>query len=260
MLCCQFLSDIRHTIVHPLISRFYSDFLEKSQFGTDDHSTADDVRSVIKAITAFSILWRAAWGGTAGIDSIYRKLMGKYAYINYSDIHLSSISLKNDLREALLNTRVGNRGVIGDQKHWRELARSISIYSQRELCKFLLLAAQHNCVVDTQKSGLIIKGARNSYSCWSRANFRNSQYWIEHIAPAAPVAGQWDQDIYEDIGFKDRLGNLVVMPYLDNILAGNQTWENKKRIYSLLTESDLTLRKSKWILPVWCLVNLKNYH
>jgi hypothetical protein len=168
-----------------------------------------------------------------------------FSYKMSSSQTLTSNDLKKTLRELLLNSRVGQRGAIGDQSHWCELARSIPIYSQRELCKFLLLAAQHDCVVDTDTPGLIKKGARNSHPCWTKANFENSQYWIEHIAPAAPVAGQWDQDIYEDVGFKDRLGNLVVMPYLDNILAGNQPWENKKRIYELLTESDLSRRRSQ---------------
>ncbi len=246
LLCCQFLSDIRHTVVYPLVTRFYSNFLETNYFSSEDNCDAEEVRSVIKAITSFSVLWRAAWGGTAGIDSIYRKLMSNlFSKSVSSDRKITAEELKSSLRDSLLNTKAGQRGVIGNQRRWRELARTNPIYSQLELCKFMLLAAQHDCVPDTNSPGLIKKGALNSHACWTRNNFQNSDYWIEHIAPAAPIAGQWDNDIYEDIRFKDRLGNLVVMPRLDNILAGNQPWENKRKIYEFLTESDLSIRQNK---------------
>jgi len=245
LLCCQFLSDIKHTIVFPLITRFYSDFLERSSFDTENHCTADEIRAVIRAVTAFSVLWRAAWGGTAGIDTIYRKLMLKSFSKSISEnSKISAEDVKTALRRSLFETKAGQRGAIGDQRRWKDLARTNPIYSQLELCKFILLAAQHDCVPDNESPGLIKKGATNSHPCWSKANFENSEYWIEHIAPVAPIANQWDNDIYEDERFKDRLGNLVVMPRLDNILVGNQPWENKKRIYQLLTESDLLTRKN----------------
>jgi hypothetical protein len=246
MLCCQFLADIRHTIVHPLITRFYSDFLESNYLNSENHCSAEEVRSVIKAVTAFSVLWRAAWGGTAGIDSMYRKLMSSsFNKSISSDRRITVGELKTLLKKLLFETKAAQRGAIKNQHNWRDLARTSLIYTQADLCKFLLLAAQHDCVPDTSNAGLIKNGALNSHSCWSRANFQNSDNWIEHIAPATPIDGQWNKDIYEDIRFKDRLGNLVVMPKLDNILAGNQPWENKRKIYEFLTESDLSVREAK---------------
>lgn len=247
-LCCSFLAEIRHTLAYPLITRFYSDYLESTMLQREDRCSAQEIRSVIKAITAFSVLWRTAWGGTAGIDGIYRSLMGGSSTTSFSKTasrnrRISAQELKDELRRRLFQDRAGRRGVIGDKRNWKQLARVVPIGGQTQLSKFLLLLAQHDCVPDSNTPGLIRPGVRNSHSYFTFDNFHNNRYWIEHIAPRAAVSGQWDHDVYEDPNVKDRLGNLVILPDIDNIISGNQSWLTKKHIYTALVKNNVEDRE-----------------
>jgi len=243
LMCCQFLAEIRHTITYPLISRFYSDYLESSELQRDDRCSAQEIRTVIKAITAFSVLWRTAWGGTAGIDAIYRNLMGRvinphhltYSKVTSQNRKISAQELRDTLKNILFTSRLGRRDSLESKSKWRNQSRSQPIYSQQHVCKFLLLAAQHDSIPDEGDPGLIRKGARRSHVFFTHENFSNTRYWIEHIAPRTPVAGQWEPNIYEDPNVKDRLGNLVVMPDVDNIISSNHSWSIKKNIYQALS-------------------------
>jgi len=243
-LCCAFLAEIRHSVAYPVITRFYSDWHESNTLQRDERCSPQEIRTVIKAVTAFSILWRAARGGTAGIDSIYRSIMsgdngeGAFCKTRSSDRRISAVELKAELYRRLQHEKAGRDGPIQNKLNWRSYARIVPIGKQTHLTKFVLLLAQHDCVPDPQDPGLITPGVLNSHKYFRHENFRNDGYWIEHIAPRAAIAGQWDADVYEDPTVKDRLGNLVILPDVDNILSGNQAWEIKKHIYKALTQTN----------------------
>jgi hypothetical protein len=249
-LCCAFLAEIRHTVAFPIIARFYSDWYESNFLQREERCTPQEVRTVIKAVTAFSILWRTAWGGTAGIDSIYRNIMSGnggrpgFSKMASSDRRISAAELKAELYRHLLQEKAGRDGPIEDKQNWRSYARVVPIGKQIHLAKFILLLAQHDCVPDAQNPGLITPGVLNSHRYFRYENFRNDGYWIEHIAPRAAVEGQWDADVYDDPTVKDRLGNLVILPDVDNIISGNQAWDIKKHIYKALTQTNQTDREA----------------
>ncbi|WP_165832127.1 DUF262 domain-containing protein [Novacetimonas pomaceti] len=71
--CFHALRALKHTIVLGALTRFYDDFRRAE--GEARASKKADFAAAIRAITAFSMLWRGAFGSTENIDSIYRTIM-----------------------------------------------------------------------------------------------------------------------------------------------------------------------------------------
>ncbi|ABI71934.1 DUF262 domain-containing protein [Shewanella frigidimarina] len=87
--CLRYLVDMKHDIVQPLLIQFMLQD-EKYQFvGNVDSSFI----KVLKAITAFSVLWRAMSGGADGIDGVYKKLHEKG--FDISGVHSKAYKLKD---------------------------------------------------------------------------------------------------------------------------------------------------------------------
>jgi hypothetical protein len=64
---------------------------------------------------------------------------------------------------------------------------------------------------------------------WNKSPYRS----IEHIMPEEATPPKWDVDS-QSIDFSKnlhRLGNLIIYPIKDNILAGNRSFDSKKELY-----------------------------
>ena len=246
LMCLDFLRASGHSITIAPIVRFYS--LLRTAAPDERGNALSELKNAIKAITAFSVLWRASRSTTEQIDSHYRKLMES----GFPELGIpplarspkSSIYQKptaENLKSALKHI-LREKGGINDCESWIKKVWKQPIYSNRAITRFICLAGTHDTVPDQDNPGLV-KVAKNG-----KLNMLNTQQWnqeneltIEHIAPQSPqenIKGEWDEKIYEDLDFLDCLGNLTLLPKVENSSIGNKSWEEKRVFYKVLSAGD----------------------
>src|SRR5690606_14511956 len=161
----------------------------------------------VKAITAFSVLWRSSRRSTENIDSHYRKLMLN----GYADVGLKPLARNNndfgseitlnviELKKAFLSI-LERDGHVGSKEDWVKAISKIPAYSnQKEITRFILLAAAHDSVEDKANPGLTVAGRPGILPLLDVKNWTGEQSkTIEHIAPQEKESKGWLEDIYED--------------------------------------------------------------
>lgn len=227
--CFEVLRAIRHEIVLAPLSRFYAAFCDAAPAGRD--RAAEEFFGAIKAVTAFSMLWRAAKGGTANIDSVYRELMargiGGGAALGRQNG--GAVSLAN-LRAALL-AKLDAEHL--DRATWVADTSVSAIYKTgQSITRFLLLTASHNAVPDDDVPGMIVRGRRGSNPLLSRSQWLDDEMLtVEHVAPDAAHSPGWPRDVYAERRTVQRLGNFVLIPEVENNLLANRPWVQKRILY-----------------------------
>jgi hypothetical protein len=59
---------------------------------------------------------------------------------------------------------------------------------------------------------------------------------IEHVAPQKPSNDRgWNTDLYDDPETIDRIGNLTLLPVVENSSAGNRSWHLKRLMFQALS-------------------------
>ena len=238
----HFLNKINHTIVVAPFSRYFAAWRS-----IPSETTKLNLEKIVLGMTSFSILWRAAHGGTDGIDGQYRKIMqtgvegicGPLARTK-SDSHdvndLPAISqVFSGLRYLLSNASSCS---FKDEKEWIALVRGRPVYEdQVELSKVLLLLSGHHAVAEGN-SGLTKDGAISDSTDMLSENRYTSDdrlATIEHVAPQVDSANSWDVDIYANPATVNLLGNLTLLPLEDNSLISNRSWVEKRCLYRALS-------------------------
>ena len=233
-----FLIKIKHTITQPIIIRYFSNLSNASKDSAPDAEKS--LVEVIKAITAFHILWRGSRQTTEGIDSIYRGLMLN----GYPTLKLSPIkrygqhelppvdTLKSAFRDIL-----AKQGGIKDVHDWTTRLINTPSYKSTQLAQLILLAASDDAVVDTAVPGLISKGRLGLMPMFTFDKFISDDVrTVEHIAPQNPSTfDHWDEKIYEMPDMVDTIGNLTLLPSSENSYLGNSGWVKKRLIYKILS-------------------------
>ncbi|WP_201339377.1 GmrSD restriction endonuclease domain-containing protein [Isorropodon fossajaponicum symbiont] len=228
--CLQVLAK-KHIISIALLSRFYSKSLLED-------SDAIDFRDVIKAVTAFFVLWGSARTGTAGIDNCYRELMSKgiknprinveqeqnkippfCRQKNVDDINLEV--LKKAFRYFLFEGAT-DKAKIYSKETWLSKIKNINIYTEsKEVCKLMPISAFDGVVPSGQGIGLV-EEARSGVSETLNKGFDYSFFQsIEHISPQR---NNWSGVTDER---KHALGNLTLLPISTNSSVGNQELKEK---------------------------------
>lgn len=250
-LLSSFIADMKTSLVLPILSRYWT---------ADIKSRGDgEFVEVLRALTAFLVLRRAATGGTAGIDSDFRAIMApsfgrgssrKFnlcAGVDHSNVPMTPVKLKEALR-SLLEHKLKKLS----KDTWIAQAAANPLYQQsRELVRFMVLAASHQAIVDTANPGLLTKdGVKPS----THTNvFLNYQTWrgthyatVEHIAPETVPKHGWDiAGLYRDNILRHTLGNLTLLPAKENSAIGNDSWEKKRKFYLALTELTVADQKKR---------------
>lgn len=254
ILCLDVLRSFKHTIIIAPLVRLYSQI---RQSNNELRAQAiNDFIKALKAITAFSILWRASRRGTENIDAHYRKIMES----GYPDIGLEPFARKAcettktpdvELLIERLRILLRNEGKIADKNEWVKLAARIPAYTnQKEITRFILLAAAHDSTNDPDSLGLIISGREGllpllTYEKWRDVNSQT----VEHIAPQT-MQNEWNQVFYDDPETINRLGNLTLLPLSENSSLKNGSWKRKFLFYKILSantsdELDPLINKAK---------------
>jgi hypothetical protein len=247
------LQKLKHSITIAPLLRFYKNALD-AEDDTERTKRTEEFTAALKATVAFSMFWRGAMGGTENIDSHYREIMKNGIKIKDKQIpplarrvpgaFLSLENYKQMLREVL-----ASKGRIGDKESWVKIASQTPIYEHsKDVARFLLFAACDDSVPDPSDSGLLMRGRRGIAPMLTLGTWENETVLsVEHIAPQSKSAG-WDQAIYGDAEqeYVHRLGNLTLLPRVENGMVGNKSWIHKKKIYEMLaSESQDKLDQTK---------------
>ncbi len=244
LLCIDFLRQFNHTITIAPLVRFYSN-CRTAESGERKNTTAEFLEA-LKAITAFSVLWRSSRTSTDGIDNHYRKLMiDGYETIGLSPLcrsingNVQSSLDVSKLKKALILILKDNGGIAG-KADWIKAASKLPQYSiNQHIARFLLLAAAHDSIPDPSNPGLLIAGKKGilqllNYSTWRN----NALQTIEHIAPEKK-SKDWAENIYEESDQIHRLGNLTLLPLAENSSISNSAWGRKRFFYRTLSASTM---------------------
>jgi hypothetical protein len=254
-LCFAFLRDLNHTIAIAPLVRFYSEALAEDDLETRKGLIAD-FESAVKAVTAFTVIWRATRRGTGNIDSEYREIMAGTSLTKMGPLARHSLdpdwdgpepavdvgALKRELSDRLSHPDHGN---ILNLASFIARATALPLYTiSRPLTRFLLLAAYHDSVEDKDNPGLIEAGKPGVAPCFNLAGWDDSGHLtIEHIAPRQVTQG-WDPDFYADNEVVHRIGNLVLAPGEANSSLSSRPWTEKKVLYGALGASTQSEAKS----------------
>jgi hypothetical protein len=239
----KFADAINHTILVAPLSRYFAAFR-----ANPTKAQQDELERALRAMVAFSCLWRAAHGGTDGIDGVYRGLMqkglegvcGPLARTS-SDNHQEQALPPVDQLALALRKSAGDQGTLSftTRNEWIGLSSSRNFYDdQKDLGRFFLLLSGHHAA--PRKNGLLRDGTKSD-----NTDFLKPERWtderlktVEHVAPQTRTSGpedDWPDDVYADAGKRQQLGNLTLVPLSENIEISNRSWKAKRVIYRALT-------------------------
>jgi hypothetical protein len=266
-LCLAFLNSLNHTIAIAPLVRFYSEAVHADE-GEAREKRIVEFEKAIKAITAFTVFWRATRRGTGNIDSQYRAVMAGPSLTGMSPLARQSAgpgasnsdpvvdaeALKKELAARLSHPK---HGAIPNLPSFLADASALPLYKiARPLTRFLLLAAYHDTIEDPGNPGLIIQGKAGVASCFTADGWADETHLtVEHIAPQQATSG-WDEEFYSDKETVHKLGNLVLAPNAANASLSSRPWNEKKVLYaalgaptaddakSILTSSGMTFAQS----------------
>ena len=240
-LLVSFIYDMKTSLILPILARYWS----------PDHKYTNDQHflQVLRAITSFLVLRRAATGSSAGIDSDFRAIMtpsigrgsirkfGLCLGVDHNRDILSIDEFKDALK-TLLRYKLKRL----DKDSWIKQVVANPLYSQsRDLVRFMIFAAANGALPSKNSPGTWEKSdiresedERNflSYSTW-----RDERYsTVEHIAPETPPRQGWSRELYDDNIIRHSLGNLILLPPGENSAIGDASWRKKRKFYIAVTE------------------------
>ncbi|OBG78129.1 MULTISPECIES: DUF262 domain-containing HNH endonuclease family protein [unclassified Mycobacterium] len=246
-LCLSFLTALNHTIAIAPLVRFYSAAVHADEGAERDKCVAE-FETAIKAITAFTVFWRATRRGTGNIDSQYRSVLGGDTLTGIGPLArqwgdparidptptVDAEALKKELAARLSSTDK-KYGEVPNLSSFLTAASALPIYTiSKPLTRFLLLAAYHDTIEDPDKPGFITAGKEGVAPCFTADGWSDETHLtIEHIAPQQQTSG-WDQGFYTEKEVVHRLGNLVLAPGAANTSLSSRPWNEKKILYAAL--------------------------
>ncbi|WP_440597857.1 DUF262 domain-containing protein [Acidovorax sp. 22279] len=240
-LCLTFLSSLGHSVTIAPMVRFYAQALGAAE--AERETKTKELEGAVKALAAFSALWRASRRGTANIDAQYREILSGSEHMPALARKLrkepgeatASPIVNLEALKAELVRRLGEKGGIANREEFVMEAAAVPAYkNSREVSRLLLLAAYHDSVADEETPGLIKKGKPAVSPCLTFTGFTDQRnLTLEHIAPQEPSA-DWDDKIYENRDLVHRIGNLVLAPHVENAMVSNRAWPAKRILYQAL--------------------------
>ena len=240
-LLSSFITGINTSMAIPLLFSYWKikqGNIEKEEIFMD----------VLKAVTAFIVLRRAATGGTDGIDNDLRALMS-HGKVPRTDLERGNSITRtldrdalpaNDLKSGLV--QLLEKKLKGfDKDTWVEKVTQVPLYkASKPLVRFMIMIAADNAVPSDTLAGTWTKedlregGASRKYfeyDTWIGTQYRT----VEHIAPEKPQPSGWDESLYADEDIRHKLGNLILLPAKENTALGNLGWNEKKLFYAAAT-------------------------
>lgn len=250
--CLSFLNKLKHTIVIPLLIRFWINF-ERSIGTPAEDLMKSEFQAAVKACVAFTVLRRATTGDVRGIDTIYRDIVaGKNAITSLpafqrsgqdfqgEDVLRCDVTSKNiitELNRRLTDTNTSaGASAISSRNIFINSAKNVDIYKKSQtIARFMLLVAQHNTIADPSNPGLILFGSNGVNNRFTLKHWtEETSNSVEHVAPQTrpdSAIDDWDPSVYENQSTVHKIGNLALCPLPVNIAASNRPWSQKQIIY-----------------------------
>ena len=244
MFCLDFLAEAKHSIVIPVISRFYDKAITSKRIV--DHA---NLCKAIRTVAAFFAIWRISRNDTDSIDNHHREIMkgskrGKTEASSADDIRTltnagyrrqGEISPDLDHLQDTLKTLLGDSEKtsrpISSDKEWIELAKKIPIYKKsKPVAKFVLILSMY------------ISGLRseNTQATSTRGQLIFDRLWnhdahesIEHIRPQKEAEEKGLNTEQREL--LQSVGNLTLLPSDINSFLGAADWNQKRAIYFALS-------------------------
>ncbi|MDN2483440.1 DUF262 domain-containing protein [Vibrio agarivorans] len=147
--CLRYLADMKHDIVQSLLIQFILQDKQIEAVGTEFSS----FEHALKAVTAFSVLWRAMSGGADGIDAVYRKLHERgiegvpfqLRTGELTSLYLNPDKIKEFFRDEL-KEKIRSKGSLqgSEFEQWLDICSKQQFLDKPKNTKFLILAGFHN--------------------------------------------------------------------------------------------------------------------
>jgi len=248
-LCLMFLKQINHTVTIAPLVRFYSvAVMAEAERRTQ---AIQDFTAALKAMTAFSTLWRASRRGTENIDEEYRDIMsGMNSVTGLPPLARSlrkelptespapivdAVRLKAELRARLAHAE---HGMLTDRDRFVAEAALVPAYTNNKpVTRLMLLAAYHDAIEDEATPGLIRQGREAVAPSLTFAAISDERLLsLEHIAPQQQTTS-WPDSFYQSKDIVHRIGNLVLVHADANASLSARPWAAKKVMYAALGAS-----------------------
>ena len=237
------LHELKHQITIAPLVRFFQCALHETA-GDNKIVAIEQFHQSVRATAAFSFLWRGALGGTSGIDDVYRTIMQH----GYDDPPLARRPERGAedpcvQRYKRTLTSLLEKEDIKQKDKWVQKASLVPIYRHsRPVARFLLFCAMDGAAKFLGSKGGIKRGKQDAYPLLKIEHWDDDKYLtLEHVAPQNPSANSdWLKDIYQDI-YQDKnvtinlLGNLTLLPMVENSEIKDTRWEEKLERYKSLS-------------------------
>nr|VVV06593.1 hypothetical protein AW0309160_04087 [Aliivibrio wodanis] len=200
-------------LVTPILSNL-SDHLDNNNI------TENEYIDLVKAITAFSFIYRSAHKDSSGIDNAFRK------------ITFDTYTKHSNIKEILLNYLCDKFKTTQSELKDTYIEKSIQLdhYALKSVTKFIILCSIHNAQKNGQL-GILIDGVENCYNAFTLDNYERLNS-IEHIAPTDQQ--KWSS--IKDSENLNKIGNLTLLPTKTNTSISNKSWDEKRALYRILSQ------------------------
>ncbi|KAB1516094.1 DUF262 domain-containing protein [Photobacterium damselae] len=239
-ICLRYLTDLKHDIASSLLVQF---ILQDKKYNTLETSDSNFVKA-LKAITAFSVLWRTMSGGADGIDNVYKKLHEKGFKIGDSEFppyqlqnntSLSQEKFDIELVKSYFISELESKIITKDspestiEAKWLDICSKQPILTKTKNIKLLVLSAFHNLELNSE--GFVRSDEkRNDFyttSMWDLLsnNERISKVYASGLSDINSFA---DQKIIQPENF-NKLGNVLVDARCNITNNKNQSWHSLRQ-------------------------------
>jgi hypothetical protein len=235
-LCLGALRQANHTIVIPLLVRFYQAW--KAAAADRRLQAAQDFVGALQAIAAFWTLWRLSRRTTDRIDDLYRKLMSEQGFARKPAAGVAAVEPSLTVLKQYLSGVLSAKGLLARQR-WVDLVVQVPAYgNEYAATRLALLAASHDTVASRTDAGMCVKGRPGSNPRLTADAWRDEiNLSVEHIAPQTQEREgrrAWPEDLYANVDTIEKLGNLILFPQPMNSHLSNRDWPYKHAVYSVL--------------------------
>lgn len=255
--CFSLLSSSKHRITIPIISQFYSSYLEEK---CDERHL--QLCHAIRATASFYAIWRVSRDGTDNIDAHHRRIMrnantGTVPQLNYARLERKGTPPDiEDLRKEYLRLLIGNETLPLDRieltdsptnclldQAWINHSVDIPIYeTQKSVAKFLLLLHGYwEDYKNNRNPGVTIIDS----DLWNHV----AHATIDHIIPQKhPITvGSSGKMPRTPKQWLDSIGNLTLLPRSLNSYIKDSDWQKRRLIFIALTSDMKADQKEKEI-------------
>lgn len=231
--CFEALRSIRHDVAIAPLVRFYA---EAARLKTEQ--SVKNYEGAVKAMAAFSMMWRAARGGTSNVDAQYRALMAggtgvpRALRLRNPDLSVNAPPTLAELQQSLWKLLGQRRVNIDSKEAWVVATAQRATYLENsKVARFLLMAAFHNSVSDGAAPGQITSGGRRNLDMLTPQQWYDEKHMtLEHVAPQGSGLVKWAGQLTEDSRTVHQLGNLLLLPYGENDALADEDWDHKRSL------------------------------